>query len=189
MNIRSSGVAACLLAAVAAGCGTVTASPSGGGPTPTGPGVHATASATAAKPSRAPGTPSAGTGLPSSCQQPAGGVLTLASNGKTYCVRVGEKFDVYLRGTVARPWLEPLASSDVLRGVPNGAFSLVAGLTGASYAASRPGQVLITSIRRPCTALLMGKNELQPKGPVPRVYPFRSCPLIDRFIVTVIVLR
>ena len=43
MNIRSSGVAACLLAGVTAGCGTVTASPSGGGPTPTGPGVHATA--------------------------------------------------------------------------------------------------------------------------------------------------
>jgi hypothetical protein len=95
---------------------------------------------------------------------------------------------VYLRGTVARPWLEPLASNDVLAGVPNGAFSLAAGLTGASYAAARPGQVLITSIRRPCNAMLMGKNEAEPIGPVPRVYPFRGCPPMDRFSITVIVL-
>lgn len=186
MNIRSSGAAACLLAAVTAGCGTVTASPSGGGPTPTEPGVHATASATAAKPSRAPGTPSAGTGLPSSCQQPAGGALTLASNGKTYCVRVGERFVVYLRGTVSSPWLAPLASSNVIVGVPDGALSLVAGLTGGSFAGARPGRVLITSIRPPC-AVIIEKNEAQPKGPVPKTYPLRSCVPERRFSVSIIV--
>ena len=60
MNFRSSGLVACLLAAVTAGCGTATAS-------------------------SPPGVPNAGTGVPSSCQHPAGDVLTLASSGKTYC--------------------------------------------------------------------------------------------------------
>ena len=193
MNIRSSGVAACLLAAVTAGCGTVTASPSRGGPTPAGPGVHATASATAAKPSRAPGTPSAGTpsagtGVPSSCQQLAGGALTLASNGKTYCVRVREHFAVYLRGTVSSPWLAPLASSNVVVGVPDGALSLVAGLTGGSFAGARPGRVLITSIRPPC-AVIIDKNEAQPKGSVPKTYPLRSCVPERRFSVSIIVVN
>jgi hypothetical protein len=186
MNIRSSGVAACLLAAVTAGCGTVTASPSGGGPTPTGPGVHATASATAAKPSRAPGTPSAGTGIPTSCQPPAGGALTLASNGKTYCVLIGEHFVVYLRGTVSSPWLAPLASSNVIVGVPDGALSLVAGLTAGSFAGARPGRVLITSIRPPC-GVIIDKNEALPKGSVPKTYPLRSCVPEQRFSVSIIV--
>jgi hypothetical protein len=195
MNIRSSGVAACLLAVVTAGCGTVTASPSGGGPTPTatgtgvpatGTGVHATASAAAATPSRAASTPSADTAVPSGCPQPAGGVLTLASNGKTYCVRVGEHFAVYLRGTVSSPWLAPLPSSNVIVGVPNGALSLVAGLTGGSFAGARPGRVLITSIRPPC-AVAIDKNEAQPKFPVPKVYPLRSCAPERRFSVSIIV--
>ena len=190
MNIRSSGLAACLLAAVTAGvtagCGTVTASPSGGGPTPTGTGVHATASATPAKPSQAPGTPSAGTGVPSGCQQLAGGVLTLASNGKTYCVRVREHFAVYLRGTVSTPWLAPLPSSNVIVGFPDGALSLVAGLTGGSFAGARPGRVLITSIRPPC-GVIIDKNEAQPKFPVPKVYPLRACAPERRFSVSIIV--
>jgi len=160
MNIRSSGVAACLLAAVAAGCGTVTASPSGGGPTPTG--------------------------VAPSCQQPASGALTLASNGKTYCVRVGEHFVVYLRGTVSSPWLAPLASSNVIGRVPDGALSLVAGLTAGSFAGARPGRVLITSIRPPC-AVIIDKNEAQPKGSLPKTYPLRSCVPQRRFSVSIIV--
>ena len=187
MNIRSSGVAACLLAAAAAGCGTVTASPPGGITHPTASAVHATASATAARPSQGPGTPNAGTGVPSGCQHPAAGVLTLASNGKTYCVRVGEHFEVYLRGTVSSPWLAPLASSNVLAGVPNGGLSLVAGLTGGSFAGARPGRVLITSIRPPCAATI-DKHELEPKGPLPRTYPLRSCVPERRFSVSIIVL-
>jgi len=187
MNIRSSGVAACLLAVVTAGCGTVTASPSGGGAHPTSSAVHATASATAAGPSQAPGGPNAGPGTRVYCQHPAGRVLTLASNGKTYCVRVGEKFDVYLRGTVSSPWLEPMASSNVIVGVPNGALSLVAGLTGGSFAGARPGRVLITSIRPPC-AVIIAKNEALPKGSVPKTYPLRSCAPERRFSVSIIVL-
>jgi hypothetical protein len=198
MNIRSSGVATCLMVAVTAGCGTVTASSPGGGaspaasavhPTTTASAVHVTASATSATPSRGPGTPSAGTGVSSSCQQLAGGVLTLASNGKTYCIRVGEKFDVYLPGTVSSRWMPPLASSDMVKPIPNGAGSLIAGLTLESFVAVRPGQVLITSIRPPCSAGVTVRNEAEPKYPLPRVYPLRSCPPTGRFSVSITVVR
>ena len=190
MNLRSSGLAASLLAVVTVGCGTVTASPPAGGPqTTTASPVHPAASATATRQSPAPGVVNASTGAPSSCQHPAAGVLTLASNGKTYCLKVGQKFDVYLRGTVASRRLEPLASSNVIRPVPNGALSLVAGLTGASFAGTRPGQVFITSLRPPCAGAITQKNEAEPAFPVPKTYPLHACAPQRRFIVTVIVTR
>ena len=179
MNVRSAGLGACLLAVVIAGCGTVTA------PAP-GAGGHPAASATHAQ---APSTPAAGTGVPSSCHTPADDTVTLAANGKNYCVRVGERLNVYLRGTLSRPWLVPLASSDVLVPVPNGAMSLPAGLTGESFAAARPGRVLITSIRRPCTAAMMGKNQAEASASLPRVYPLGFCPPPGRFSISVTVLR
>jgi hypothetical protein len=195
MNFRSSGVAACLLAAVTAGCGTVTASSAGGGAHSTTPAVpapasavHATGSAVSTRPSQAPSALTTSTGVPPGCQRPAGDVLTLASNGKTYCVKVGEKFDVYLRGTVASRWLVPLASSDVIKPVPNGASSLIAGLTGGSFAGVRPGRVFITSLRPPCTGAIAQKNELEPAFPLPKTYPLHACAPQRRFSVTVIVL-
>lgn len=176
MNVRSAGLGACLLAVVAAGCGTVTASaPGAGGP----PATH----------SPAPSTSAAGTGAPSSCQRPAGDTVTLAGNGKSYCVRIGERLDVYLQGSLSRPWLVPLASSDALVPVPNGGMSLPVGLTGESFAAARPGRVLITSIRRPCTAAMMGKNQAEASVSLPRVYPLGFCPPPGRFSVSVTVLR
>jgi hypothetical protein len=194
MNFRSSGVAACLLAAVTAGCGTVTASSSGGGAHPTtsavqatASAVHASASAVSTRQSQAPSALNASTGAPSDCQRPAGDVLTLASNGKTYCVRVGERFDVYLRGTVASRWLVPLASSDVIKPVPNGALSLIAGLTGESFAGVRPGRVFITSLRPPCTGAMTQKNEVEPAFPLPKTYPLHACAPQRRFSVTVVV--
>ena len=189
MNFRSSAVAACLLAVAAAGCGTVTASSSAGGaPTTTARPAHPAVSATATRQSPAPGVVNASTGAPSNCQPLAGGVLTLASNGKTYCVRVGEKFVVYLRGTVASQWLAPLASSNAIRPVPNGALSLVAGLTGASFAGARPGQVFITSLRPPCAGAIVQKNEAEPAFPLPKTYPLHACAPQRRFIVTLVVL-
>jgi hypothetical protein len=194
MNFRSSGVAACLLAAVTAGCGTVTASSSGGGAHPTtsavhasASAVHASASAASVRQSQAPSALNASTGVPPGCQHPAGDVLTLASNGKTYCIKVGQKFDVYLRGTVASRWLAPLASSDAIKPIPNGAFSLVAGLTGASFAGVRPGHVFITSLRPPCAGAITQKNEAEPAFPVPKTYPLHACAPQRRFSVTVIV--
>jgi hypothetical protein len=186
VNFRSTGVAACLLAAVTgaatAGCASATTSPP---VSPPGGGTHPSTSAAPASAAAA-----SASAAPSGCQRPAGDVLTLASNGKTYCVRVGERFDVYLRGTVASRWLEPLASSDILKGVPNGALSLAAGLTGASFAAVQPGQAAITSVRPPCPGPLGGKPpEAMPAFPLPKVYPLHSCAAARRFLVTIIVGR
>ena len=174
MNRMTMGFAVCLAAAVTAGCGTVTASQAPG---------------TAGHGSASPGSASPG---PAGCP---GGVpaqalmITLAGNGKTYCVRVGEKLDVSLRGTVASMWLEPLASSNVLSPVPDGARSLVRGLTGASFAAARPGQVLITSVRPPCQFDIAQWKQggLEPAFPLPRTYPLRSCSPPRRFSTTIIV--
>jgi hypothetical protein len=196
MNFRSSGLVACLLAAatvIIAGCGTVTASSSGAGAHPATSAVHATASEAATGQSQAPrssqtpGALSTSTGAPSGCQHPAGDVVTLASNGKTYCVKVGEKFDVYLRGTEASRWLVPLASSDAIKTIPNGGFSLIAGLTGASFSGARPGSVFITSLRPPCAGAITQKNEAEPAFPLPKTYPLHACAPQRRFIVTVIV--
>ena len=194
MNFRLRGLAACLLAAVTAGCGTVTASSSGGGAHPTvtagqatASAAHATASAT--KQSQAPGAVHASSGARSGCQHLANdSTLTLASNGRTYCVGVGEHFNVYLRGTQASRWLVPVASSNAIVGAPNGAMSLIAGLTGASFAGARPGQVLITSVRPPCAGSIAGKNEFEPADPLPKTYPLHECAPQRRFSVTVIVL-
>ena len=194
MNFRLRGLAACLLAAVTAGCGTVTASSSGGGAHPTvtagqatASAAHATASAT--KQSQAPGAVHASSGARSGCQHLANdSTLTLASNGRTYCIGVGEHFNVYLRGTQASRWLVPLASSNVIVGVPNGALSLIAGLTGASFAGARPGQVLITSVRPPCAGSIAGKNEFEPADPLPKTYPLHVCAPQRRFSVVIVVL-
>jgi len=194
MNFRLRGLAACLLAAVTAGCGTVTASSSGGGAHPTvtagqatASAAHATASAT--KQSQAPGAVHASSGARSGCQHLANdSTLTLASNGRTYCIGVGEHFNVYLRGTQASRWLVPVASSNAIVGAPNGAMSLIAGLTGASFVGARPGQVLITSVRPPCAGSIAGKNEFEPADPLPKTYPLHECAPQRRFSVTVIVL-
>ena len=123
----SAGLAACLAAAALAGCATAPA---------------------AGKPAQPPGAPVTIVGTPAACLQAS--TITLAGNGKTYCFRVGQKLDVFLRGTLASMWQEPRVSGNVLVGIPNGALSLVAGLTGASYAAVRPGRAVLTSIRLPC---------------------------------------
>ena len=180
MNRMTLWLVTCLVAAVITGCGTVAASSSAGEAHP--------ASAVSAQQSQAASALNASVSARTACQHPAHDVLTLASNGKTYCVKVGEKFSVYLRGTVASRWLVPLASSDVIKPVPNGALSLIAGLTGESFAGVRPGQVLITSLRPPCAGPITQKNEFEPSDVLPRVYPLRACAPKRRFSVTVIVL-
>jgi hypothetical protein len=174
MSYRSIGMAICLVAAATAGCGTAHASQPG---------------TLAAKQSPASRTVVAGTAAPASCQHPAGKslVLTMTSKGKTICVRVGTRLEVILHGTRSQPWKEPVATGHVLTGVPNGAFSLPVGITAASYAAARPGQSLIVSIRPPCQVPV--KNEAQPAFPLPGPYPTRLCSPDRVFVVTIIVLR
>jgi hypothetical protein len=171
------GFTACLAAAITAGCGTVKASqPPAGGHT------------------AAPGTTPSASPPPGPCQGSATAgqtlLITTASNGKTYCVRVGEQVDVQLRGSVSSMWLEPLASSNVLTPVPNGELSLVAGLTEEFFAAARPGQVLITSVRPPCQFGIpqwkMGGG-IEPANPVPKTYPLRFCAPAHRLSVSILV--
>lgn len=178
MNRITIGFTACLVAAVTAGCGTVAASPPAtGGHT----GV----------PGTTPGTPPPrplGTCHGSAAGQPL--LITTASNGKAYCVRVGEQVDVQLRGSVSSMWLEPLASSNVLTPVPNGELSLVAGLTEEFFAAARPGQVLITSVRPPCqfdTPQWKMGGGIEPDNPAPKTYPLRFCAPAHRLSVSILV--
>jgi hypothetical protein len=190
----SAGLVACLAAAVTVGCGTVPASSSGSG-------VHAAVPAKTASHGTRPGDSTAGpvsAGSSSGCQSPASAgtreptattlVLTLAGNAKTYCVRVGDRLRVDLRGTDSDRWLRPLAGGDALVPVP-GAVTAGA-VTSASFAAVHPGRVTMTSIRPPCqVAFPSGKNELEPADPLPSVYPLKSCPPGHRFSALVIVQR
>ena len=168
----SAGLVICLAAAATAGCGTVPASNSG-----------SRAAASIAGPASA--------GSSSGCQSAATAktfVITLAGNAGTYCVRVGDKVRVDLRGTASNPWLRPRASGDALAPIP-GAVTAGA-VTSASFAAVLPGRVTMTSVRPPCqVAVPSGKNELEPAFPLPRAYPLKPCPPAHRFSVLVIVQR
>src|SRR5260370_1453221 len=68
------------------------------------------------------------------------------------------------------------------------AAARVAGATQGSFAAVRPGQAFVTSVRPPCqTTISGGKNELEPNDQIPRSYPLRLCPPANRFSVTIVV--
>jgi hypothetical protein len=103
--------------------------------------------------------------------------ITQADSGKTYCVQVGDQVAVILHSTQRNLWLEPLASGNVLEGVPNGEASLVEGATGAWYQAIRPGRSVVTSVRPPCRAAANSAG---------KSYPVKSCAREDRFTVTII---
>jgi hypothetical protein len=151
MKTISVGLTACLVAAVTAGCGAVQASHPGSG-------AHASAAATPASPGhasaragRTPVVPAGGPATPAALPGwhglgPAGRslVVTLASDDKTYCVRVGDTLSVYLRGAGSGVWLPPLASGRALTPIPV-ASAPPGGFTSASFAAVRPGQVIVTS--------------------------------------------
>jgi hypothetical protein len=166
----SEGLVICVSAAVTVGCGTVPAPHSG------------PASAGSASGCQSPA--SAGTREPTARTL----VITLAGNAETYCVRVGDRLRVDLRGTASDPWLRPLASGDALVPVP-GAVTTGA-VTSASFAAVQPGRVTMTAIRPPCRVPVpSGKSELEPAFPLPRVYPLKSCSPGHRFSALVIVWR
>jgi hypothetical protein len=180
MRSVAAGLAACVAAAVTVGCGTVTGSPSG-----------SAANGSAGHKSGVPAASTAGARAAAGCLSlpAAGSVITQAGNGKTFCVRVGDKLGVFLSGTQANRWLPPLVSNDELTPIPDGALALAAGVTGVSFAAVRPGRVLVTSIRQACRAAIpSGKGGLEPGFPVARAYPLRFCAAGDRFSASVIVL-
>ena len=194
MPRMSAGLVACLAAAVTVGCGTVPAPRSASG-------AQSAVPAKTASHGTPPSTPTAGpaSGRSSSgCQSPASAgarqptakplVITLAGNAKTYCVRVGDRLRVDLRGTGSDPWLLPVASGDALVPIPGA--GMAGAVTSASFAAVGPGAATLTSVRPPCqVAVPVAKNELEPAFPLPAVYPLKSCPPGHRFSALVIVQR
>src|SRR5919108_2549926 len=125
MRRISAGLAACLAVTVTAGCGT----------------VHAASTGHQGGHSGAPVATPNGALLPAGCHG-AVTAITQADNGRTFCVRVGDQVAVLLHSSDSCHWLQPLASSAVLKPVPSGEASLAAGATGAWFSAVRPGQVL-----------------------------------------------
>ena len=190
MRRISAGLAIFLAALGTVGCGTAQA------PHP-GSGAHPAVPARAKSQGPPPGvsTAPAGAGSSSGCQSPASAglvartlVITLVGNGKAYCARVGDTLRVDLRGTRSSHWLRPLVSGDAVVPVPGAATDEAT--TGASFAAVRPGRVIVTSVRPPCRmAVSSAKNELEPAFPLPKVYPLRFCASGHRFSALVIVRR
>jgi hypothetical protein len=174
MRRISAGLAACLVAAVTAGCGTVQAASSG----------HQ------GQRSGTPAATPAGARGPASCHGAA--AITQADNGETFCVKVGATVTVLLHSRDSSLWLVPLASGGALKPVPSGMASLVKGVTGAWFAAVRPGHVLVTSVRPPCQTAISasgGKGGLEPGDSVPKSYPLRFCAPGHRFSVSIVVAR
>ena len=173
MRRISAGLAACLVAAVIAGCATVQAASSG----------HQ------GQRSGTPAATPAGARGPAGCHS-AATAITQADNGKTFCVRVGDPVTVLLRSGDSHLWLRPLASGSALKPAPSGEASLVKGTTGAWFSAIRPGQALVTSVRPPCeVAVTAGKGGLEPSDPLPKSYPLRFCAPGHRFSVSIVVAR
>jgi len=187
----SAGLAIFLAALGTVGCGTAQAPHPESG---THPAVPARMKSQGPPPGVSTALP-ADAGSSSGCQNsaPAGPVartlvITLVGNGKTYCARVGDTLRVALRRTGSSQWLRPLVSGDAVVPVPGTATD--EGITGASFAAVRPGRVIVTSVRPPCrVAVPSAKEELEPGFPLPKVYPLRFCAPGHRFSALVIVRR
>ena len=191
MRGACAGVAACAAVALAVGCGTAPgADPMHAAPAPT--------LARTVKPGQsdiAAGGP-LGVRVRRGCQGvttagPAGRtiVITLAGNGKRYCVRVGDSLRVFLRARGTSPWLQPLVSGGALVTAP-GATTTPAGVTQGRFAAVRPGQAIMTSVLSPCQyTVLMHKNVFEPADPLPTANILRACPRDHRFSALIIVLR
>jgi hypothetical protein len=166
----SAGPVICLAVAVTVGCGTVRTPDSTAG--------------------------SASAGSSSGCQNPASAdsrdptasilLITLAGNAKTYCVRVGDRLRVDLRGTDSGSWQRPFVSGDALVPIPGAV--LTGAVTSASFTAVRPGRVTMTSVRPPCqVAVPSAKHEPEPAFPLPK--PLKSCTPGHRFSALVLVQR
>jgi hypothetical protein len=78
--------------------------------------------------------------------------LQLTDAGKTLCVKVGERFSVYLNAPPAEaPWAHIDSSrSGVLVPRPNNQVTLARGVTSAIFEAHKAGVTELSSTRPPC---------------------------------------
>lgn len=97
-------------------------------------------------------------------------------NGKTFCVVAGDRFYVFLHGSLTRKWSPIHPSSAAIAPRPSGVMALAVGVTGGYFQAARTGTATLTSARTPC------KPGLGPQanGPV-------NCAQHNRFKVTVVI--
>jgi hypothetical protein len=189
MRGSSAGVVVCAVAAFAAGCGTArVAEPAHSAPAPTRtvrPGQSDIAADGPLGVRARPGCQSATAGPASRTV-----VITLAGNGKRYCVRAGDKLLVSLAARGTSRWQQPLVSGGGAVVTAPGAASTPAGGTLGSFAAVRSGQVTVISGLPPCQYTVpVRKNAFEPADPLPTTHLRRSCPPDHRFSALIIVLR
>jgi hypothetical protein len=189
MRGSSAGVVACAVAAFAAGCGMApVAEPAHSASAPARtvhPGQSDIAADGALGVRARPGCQGATAG-------PAGRtvVITLAGNGKSYCVRVGDKLRVSLAARGTSRWQQPLVSGGGAVVTAPGAASTPAGGTVGSFAAVRSGQVTMISVLPPCQYTVpVRKNAFEPADPLPTTHLHQACPPDHRFRALIIVLR
>ena len=177
MHRLSARMAICLVTAVTAGCATGCAEAAA---SHSGTVSHTSAAASSAAAPGCPGSASAG---------PVGKTLTitLAGNDKTYCVHVGDKLLLSLRGTDVNPWQPPLVSGSALTPIQGGVPAPADGIA-ASYAAVRPGEAGVTSVRPPCHVAFPPMKDDLPLGSVPKLHPIRDCQQGYLFTASIIVL-
>jgi hypothetical protein len=189
MRGRSAGVAACAVAAFAAGCGTARVAE---------PAHSASAPARTVRPGQSDITADGPLGVRARprCQSGTAGatgrtvVITLAGNGKRYCVRAGGKLLVSLAARGASRWQQPLVSGGGAVVTAPGATSTPAGGTLGSFVAVRSGQVTMISVLPPCQYTVpVQKNAFEPADPLPTTHLRRACPPDHRFRAMIIVLR
>ena len=101
-------------------------------------------------PSASPSPPVVACANATPAAQPSKLTITAADNGRSFCVTRGTSVMVFLRGTPSRKWSSIRASSTVLRPHASGEFTLVIGVTGASFVAVRPGTAIISSGQPAC---------------------------------------
>jgi hypothetical protein len=190
MRGRSAAVAACAVAAFAVGCGTAPA----GNPMHTAPAPTPTRAANQGQSDIAASGP-LGLRVVPGCRGTTAGpagrtiVITLAGNGKRYCVRVGDTLRVYLRAGGTSQWQQPLVSGGGAVVTAPGAANTPLGTQG-SFAAARPGRAIMTSVLPPCQYTLpIRKNVFEPADPLPTTNIRRACPPDHRFSALIIVLR
>ncbi|MGP8001893.1 MAG: hypothetical protein ACLPKI_31895 [Streptosporangiaceae bacterium] len=170
---RALGLTAVLVTALAsglAGCGSQASGPQAGRPgtpsaAPTGsvnPGGPDSPAPSASPPAATPSP--GGTCHTHVVPLPAGAtiVLTLrnSSNGGTFCVREGQRVDVYLTGTSGRRWAPVRSDSTVLVPMTYGHLTPSVGMTTAFFAAVRPGVAHLSSARPVCAAKPVGCDSL-----------------------------
>jgi hypothetical protein len=95
--------------------------------------------------------------LPEAIGPDVAGSLAETDSGKSFCLHVGERVSVFLSvppdQADSGKWAAITASdTTVLQAVPNGALTLVRGVTAGIFAGERVGTSRLSSTRPPCTA-------------------------------------